>query len=322
MQTPPARHWECPVDDPLLIPYMLMPYMRRADSSDCRVLDLGHTAAPRRLADARSGSPTSGSARSDASFDARARAGCCGGAPEAGETTSSTSTAGSSTTELETTTLPATTVPADTPIAQTTATTELESSTLPATTAPAATSTTPTTSAVPPMGASLRSILEPYEHAAIVDSNGYWQAFEFDRCWRLSPSRRDAGDPAVDQQDVVARGDEFDCYLRTDPPADVLNNFYVIVLDDSGTAWANGAGTDGSFFLPAIPSGLLCREYLAHPDFIPSMGDHGPGDPAQDSWWIDNDGQRAEMDVDHDGIHCELLFDPATVARVWAGNKP
>ncbi len=119
------------------------------------------------------------------------------------------------------------------------------------------------------------------------------------------------------------------------PPADVLNDFYVIVLDDSGTAWAYGAGTDGSFSLPAVPSGLLCREYLAHPDFLASMGGHGPETPPGDAWWMDNDwayasvlsywfidGQRVNMDVDDNGTPCELLFDPATVARVWAGNRP
>lgn len=234
----------------------------------------------------------------------------CGGVRESSETTNSAPTNGSPTTGLETATLPATTVPTVTSIA-------------------------PTTAAIQPTGVDLRSILERYERAAVTESNGYWQAFEFDRCWSVPRSGRDAGDPPVDQHDVVARGDVFDCYLSTDPPADVLNDFYVIVVDDSGTAWANGAGTDGSFFLPTIASGLLCREYLAHPDFILSMGGHGPADPAQDSWWMDNDwayasvlaywftdGTRANMDVDRDGIPCELLFDPATVARVWAGNQP
>jgi hypothetical protein len=234
----------------------------------------------------------------------------CGGAREAGQTATSTSTTGSPTTGLETTTLPATTSPTVTAIA-------------------------PTTSAIQSTGADLRSILEGYEQAAVAESDGYWQAFEFDRCWRVSLPGRDAADPPVDQDDVVARGDVFDCYLRTDPPADVLNDFYVIVVNDSGTAWANGAGTDGSFFFPAMTSGLLCREYLAHPDFTLSMGGHGPEDPSQDSWWMDNDwayasvlaywfmdGQRANMDVDRDGVPCELLFDPATVARVWAGNQP
>ena len=170
----------------------------------------------------------------------------------------------------------------------------------------------------------------------MAESNGYWQAFEFDRCWRASQSLRDASVPPLfDQQEVVARGDVFDCYLRTDPPADVLNNFYVIVLDDAGTAWANGAGTDGSWYLPAVPSGLLCREYLARPEFLSSMGEHGAEDPAGDSWWMDNDwayasvlsywfmdGERANMDIDNNGIPCELLFDEVTVARVWAGNQP
>lgn len=237
----------------------------------------------------------------------------CGGDREAGETTTSSSS-----------THPATTT-----------STTFATTTLLPTTAPAATSAAATTSVVPSAGASLRSILAPYENRAIVESNGFWQEFEFDRCWKMLPAVRDAGDPPVDQQDVVARGDVFTCYLHTDPPADVLNNFYVIVLDDSGTAWANGGGTDGSFFIPAIPSGLLCREYLAHPDFVSSMGSHGPEDPARVSWWIDNDwayvsvlaywfinGQPARMDVDQNGVPCELLFDPATVARVWAGNRP
>lgn len=256
----------------------------------------------------------------------------CGGTREAGETTSSTVTTGSPTTALGTTTLPTTTLPSATSsIATTTA--GLGTTTLPAMTVPAPTSSAPTTSAVPPAGTDLRSILERYEHAAVVESNGYWQAFEFDRCAKWPG--RDPGDAPVDQRDVVEQGDVFNCYLRTDPPADVLNNFYVIVLDDSGTAWANGAGTNGSFYLPAVPSGLLCREYLAHPNFIPSMGSHGPEDPAPDSWWMNNDwayasvlaywfidGQRSSMDVDQNGIPCELLFGPTTVARVWAGNHP
>ena len=222
-----------------------------------------------------------------------------------------------------------------TPTTHSPTTTAVAATTLPATTMPTATSIAPTTSTVPSATISLRSILEPYERAAMAQSNGYWQAFEFDRCWRVSQSGRDARDPPIDQREVVARGDVFDCYLRTDPPADVLNNFYVIVLDDAGTAWANGGGTDGSWYLPAVPSGLLCREYLARPEFLSSMGGHGAEDPAGDQWWMDNDwayasvlsywfidGERANMDIDNNGIPCELLFDEVTVARVWAGNQP
>ncbi len=259
----------------------------------------------------------------------------CGNTPEAVDTSNGTSTTRSPTTMGAAATITAASVvPTEASIAPTT-TTEVVATTLPATTVPTETSTSPTTSEVQAVVTDLRSILEPYEDAAVTESNGYWRTFEFDRCWRVSQSGRDASDPPIDQHEVVARGDVFDCYLRTDPPADVLNDFYVIVLDDAGNTWANGGGTDGSWYLPAIPSGLLCREYLAHPDFLSSMGDHGAEATTGDSWWMDNDwayasvlsywfldGERSNMDVDQNGIPCELLFDQVTVARVWAGNQP
>ncbi len=126
-----------------------------------------------------------------------------------------------------------------------------------------------------------------------------------------------------DQSRILRRGDTVNCQTSV---AGLPHAWHLIVLDDRGTAtWVDVTGASPP---PRAPDGLLCREYLARPEFEAAMRAFGESPPWNDSvlayhwvlaYWFEQ-GQPARMDVDGNGLPCELLFDPAVVAAVWAGG--
>lgn len=78
------------------------------------------------------------------------------------------------------------------------------------------------------------------------------------------------------------------------------------------------------------PDGLLCREYLATEEFefaIDWMGGSPPWDDdvLAHQWAVGYRFLRGEperMDLDGNGIPCELLFDATVVDEVWGGAEP
>ncbi len=124
----------------------------------------------------------------------------------------------------------------------------------------------------------------------------------------------------------VSEGLVLRCEIQPEPPGDV-GVWHLVVLDDVGTTTAWMAGTDGADRPPG-PDGLLCREYLALPEFEAAMQTYGQTPPWNDSkvayqwtlaYWFEQ-GQPVRMDIDDNGIPCELLFDADVVSTVWAGE--
>ena len=205
---------------------------------------------------------------------------------------------------------------------------------------PPASSPTPETSAegtappsTPPMTAApasdpvetatLQQIVQPHETWGL---EGSFTEYAIETCYTRPTDEQPpfetpfVSDP-VPLDTTVQRGDVFMCTIRTEPPADV-GHLGLIVLDDIGTTAAWG-GSD----YPEMPfltaPGLLCREFLADPWLEGWLT--GPGYLAMGAyelvlayWFLE--GQPARMDVDGNGIPCELLFDPEVVAQVWAGE--
>jgi hypothetical protein len=71
----------------------------------------------------------------------------------------------------------------------------------------------------------------------------------------------------------------------------------------------------------------LCREFLSQPVLAATISQSGSDWPNASMWaytaalayWF-LEGQPARMDADGNGIPCDLLFDSAVVAEVWAGD--
>jgi hypothetical protein len=155
------------------------------------------------------------------------------------------------------------------------------------------------------LGVPLSKILERFE-GTVLAAGSPW-TFECD----------------VDQSQIQRAGEVVTCDIPvfdSDP-----QRWHFIVLDDQGTttAWFDiGSGA------PPGADGLLCREYLALPEFETAMQAYGESPPWNDSvlayqwaltYWF-RQGQPVRMDVDDNGIPCELLFDPGVVAGVWWGG--
>jgi hypothetical protein len=178
------------------------------------------------------------------------------------------------------------------------------------------------------MGVPLGQVLQPYETAAVDRSDGYWISYTLE-CWTPPVLRGADWPPPVDRQQPVRRGSVVECVPRTDPPADT-SGLWLIVLDDEGTATSWSEATDGTGAPPVAferPPDLLCREYMALPAFAESMAGLGEPPWTDDTiayqfvlayWFLER--QPARMDVDGNGVPCELLFDPSIVAGVWAGD--
>ena len=104
----------------------------------------------------------------------------------------------------------------------------------------------------------------------------------------------------------------------------------LIVLDDNGTITWWWVGSDAVTHVPAAPGGLLCREYVDTDNFNDAMTWVGASPPWNDDllayqwalayWFLEDEPDR--MDVDGNGVPCELLFDHDVIAEVWAGNNP
>lgn len=177
-------------------------------------------------------------------------------------------------------------------------------------------------------GVPLAQVLEPYEVAAVEESDGYWQSYTLE-CWTPPVLSGSDWPPPADSEQLVRTGAVVECVPRTDPPADA-SSVWLIVLDNAGTPTSWLEATDGTGEPPIAfdrPPELLCREYMALPAFAESMADLG--EPP----WTDNkiayqfvlaywflEGQPATMDADGNGVPCELLFEPSIVAEVWAGD--
>jgi hypothetical protein len=181
----------------------------------------------------------------------------------------------------------------------------------------------------PRRGVPLDQVLQPYEAAAVEASDGFWQSYTL-QC-RTPPVLR-GGDwpPPADREELIGRGAVIECVPRTDPPADT-SGVWLIVLDDAGTSTSWYEATDGTGVPPLAfdrTPGLLCREYIDLPVFAESMANLGEPPWSDDKiayqfvlayWFLE--GQPSRMDVDGNGIPCELVFDPAIVAEVWAGDS-
>ena len=190
-------------------------------------------------------------------------------------------------------------------------------------------STTAETAPPDNAGVPLGQILEPLEADFSAGSN--FTSYQLDCALLTGEMHPDW--PAwkwveVDRDHMVTRGQVLDCGGRTEPPADV-GNWYLIALDDRGATTWWGIGTGGAD-LPYAPPGLLCREYMATDDFVRAMEHMGASAPWNDDvlahqwalayWFLEDAPDR--MDVDRNGIPCELLFDPDVVAEVWGTSVP
>ncbi len=181
-------------------------------------------------------------------------------------------------------------------------------------------STAPMTAAPatdPVEAATLRQIVQPYETRG---SEGGFAEYAIESCYTRPKDEQPpfetpfVSDP-VPLDTTVQRGDVFLCTIRTEPPADV-GDLGLIVLDDIGTTAAWG-GSDYPEMPFVTAPGLLCREFLADP----WLGKPIDAYTLVLAYWF-LEGQPARMDVDGNGIPCELLFDPVRVAQVWAGENP
>ncbi len=110
-------------------------------------------------------------------------------------------------------------------------------------------------------------------------------------------------------------------------PSPRVADLFLLVLDDEGTTTSWQAPVD-ALAPPPGRDGLLCREYLALPEVVAALASFGDSPPFDDSklayqwalaYWYDQ-GAPGRMDVDGNAVPCELLFDPAVVAEVWAGD--
>jgi hypothetical protein len=176
-------------------------------------------------------------------------------------------------------------------------------------------------------GVPLDRILEPFEAELLAGSMFTEYRLE---CARFTGEQRSDHQgwegEETGRQEIVGRGTVLRCGGRTKPAADV-GDWYVLVLDESGTTTSWGIGT-GGWDLPTARPGLLCREYMATPGFERAMQDMGGLAPWNDDvlayqwalayWYLEGSPDR--MDVDGNGIPCELLFDPDVVAAIWAGD--
>ncbi len=121
------------------------------------------------------------------------------------------------------------------------------------------------------------------------------------------------------------------CDGRTEPAADV-GGMDLIVLDDRGASTSWRVGSDGVGHVPVAPKGLLCREYTQTDEFDWAMDWMLQGDGGSPPWTDDVlayqwalaywflEGTPDRMDIDRNGIPCELLFDPEVVVKVWIGD--
>ena len=176
----------------------------------------------------------------------------------------------------------------------------------------------------------LQQIVQPYEQQGSTGSNS--TDYTIETCYTRPESDQPpfetpfASDP-VPLDTTIRRGDVFICTIRTEPPADV-GHLGLIVLDDTGTTVAWGGSDYPEMPFLAAP-GQLCREFLADPRLAgwltePDYIAIGMPDQAYTlvlAYWF-LEGQPTRMDVDDNGIPCELLVDPEVIARVWAGDNP
>lgn len=133
----------------------------------------------------------------------------------------------------------------------------------------------------------------------------------------------------IGRDEIVGRGTVLVCGGRTEPGADV-GGPDLIVLDDQGSTTSWWVGSDGAGHPPATPDGLLCREYMATELFLREMELIGGSPPWNDDvlayqwalayWFLE--GAPDRMDVDGNGIPCELLFGVNIVAEVWDAAVP
>ena len=186
---------------------------------------------------------------------------------------------------------------------------------------------TPATDPLPAVP--LQQIVQPYETWGL---EGGFTEYAIETCYTRPKDEQPpfetpfVSDP-VPLDTTVQRGDVFLCTIRTEPPADV-GHLGLIILDDFGTTAAWGGSDYPEMPFLAAP-GLLCREFLADPWLEGWMTDPSSvaiGKPIAAytlvlAYWF-LEGQPDRMDVDGNGIPCELLFDPVLVAQVWAGENP
>ncbi len=212
----------------------------------------------------------------------------------------------------------------------------------PAVSAPASSMPTEAQSTLPPVtahssttvestdtsGVPLAHILEPYETDALESTD--FTSYRFD-CRQYTGERGPDWQGwelrEIDRDQIVGRGAVLSCGARPDPPADV-GSLDLIVLDDFGaTTWWR-VGSDEIGHVPVASEGLLCREYMATENFGQAMEWMGRPAPWSDdvlayqwalAYWL-LEGEPDRMDIDGNGIPCELLFDPAVIAEVWAGD--
>ena len=193
---------------------------------------------------------------------------------------------------------------------------------------PVATDSSTTVESIDADGVPLAQILEPYEAAALESTD--FTSYRFD-CRQYTSERGSDWQGwefrEIDRDQVVGRGAVLSCRARTDPPADV-SSLDLVVLDDFGaTTWWR-VGSDGIGHVPVGSEGLLCREYLATENFGYAMEWMGHSSPWSDDvlayqwalayWFLEGEPDR--MDIDGNGIPCELLFDTAVIAEVLAGD--
>jgi hypothetical protein len=181
----------------------------------------------------------------------------------------------------------------------------------------------------PSTGIPLREIIEPYELDLLAGTN--YTSYRLD-CSLLTGEQasdyRGWERVDVDRDHIVDRDTVLRCGGRTEPAADV-GDWYVLVLDDHGTTTRWEIGTGGAD-LPYAEHGLLCREYMATEDFERAIEHMGGSAPWNDDtlaykwalayWFLEGSPDR--MDVDRNGLPCELLFDADVVAEVWGTSFP
>lgn len=190
----------------------------------------------------------------------------------------------------------------------------------PAATQPNEAATTPDATQTQTVGTTLQEILSSYEARGLASSD--FTSYAIGPCFSRSPDDEPPFDSpflseAIAPATIVERGTVVLCGIRTVPGADV-GDLGLVVLDRAGTTTAWGGSDFPEMPFMAAP-GQLCREFLA--------------DPYLDGWltrptyayilvlayWF-LEGEPERMDVDGNGVPCELLFDPAVVADVWAGE--
>ena len=176
----------------------------------------------------------------------------------------------------------------------------------------------------------LQEIVQPYEMLGSEGSS--FTEYAIETCYSRPAGAQPpfetpfASDP-IPLDATVSRGDVFLCTIRAEPVADV-GDLGLIILDNLGTTAAWGGSDYPEMPFLAAP-GLLCREFLADPwleGWMTEPSYVAIGKPIDAytlvlAYWF-LEGQPARMDVDGNGIPCELLFDPKVVAQVWAGENP